>query len=117
MAMLTNRRKEVTVAATLVAPFVLTFALVFLYPAIRLVELSLTNSPLIGPGEWVGLDVKAMRTQKREQSFAHLKHSRETFLLLVEKARTLDERRVAELIARRDYEELDQLILEHLLGR
>jgi xylose isomerase len=68
-------------------------------------------------GEWVGLDVKAMRTQKREQSFAHLKHSRETFLLLVEKARTLDEQRVAELIARRDYEELDQLILAHLLGR
>ncbi len=56
MAMLTNRRKEVAVAATLVAPFVLTFCLVFLYPVIRLVELSLTNGPLIGPGEWVGLD-------------------------------------------------------------
>ncbi|WP_420963107.1 carbohydrate ABC transporter permease [Brucella sp. IR073] len=54
--MLTNRRKEVAVAATLVAPFVLTFCLVFLYPVIRLVELSLTNGPLIGPGEWVGLD-------------------------------------------------------------
>lgn len=65
MAMLTNRRKEVTVAATLVAPFVLTFALVFLYPAIRLVELSLTNSPLIGPGEWVGLDnFKRLLTDK-----------------------------------------------------
>jgi multiple sugar transport system permease protein len=44
------------VAATLVAPFVLTFALVFLYPTLRLVELSFTNSPLIGTGEWVGLD-------------------------------------------------------------
>ncbi|MDX3925762.1 MAG: sugar ABC transporter permease [Shinella sp.] len=54
--MLTNRRKEVAVAMTLVAPFVLTFALVFLYPTIRMVELSFTNSPLIGPGEWVGLD-------------------------------------------------------------
>ncbi|SFA72630.1 carbohydrate ABC transporter membrane protein 1, CUT1 family (TC 3.A.1.1.-) [Rhizobium sp. NFR07] len=65
MAMLTNRRKEVAVAATLVAPFVLTFALVFLYPAIRLVELSLTNSPLIGPGEWVGLDnFKRLLTDK-----------------------------------------------------
>ncbi|TCQ96380.1 carbohydrate ABC transporter membrane protein 1 (CUT1 family) [Neorhizobium sp. JUb45] len=56
MAMLTNRRKEMAVAASLVAPFVLTFALVFLYPAIRLVELSFTNSPLIGEGEWVGFD-------------------------------------------------------------
>lgn len=56
MAMLTNRRKEAVVAATLVAPFVLTFALVFLYPTIRLVVLSFTNSPLIGAGEWVGLD-------------------------------------------------------------
>lgn len=54
--MLTNRRKEAVVAATLVAPFVLTFALVFLYPTIRLVVLSFTNSPLIGAGEWVGLD-------------------------------------------------------------
>ncbi|MCX2721257.1 carbohydrate ABC transporter permease [Roseibium salinum] len=53
--MITNRRKEVAVAMTLIAPFVLTFALVFLYPTIRMVELSFTNAPLIGPGEWVGL--------------------------------------------------------------
>lgn len=53
--MITNRRKEMAVAMTLVAPFVLTFALVFLYPTIRMVELSFTNAPLIGPGEWVGL--------------------------------------------------------------
>ncbi|MBB2974309.1 multiple sugar transport system permease protein [Mesorhizobium sp. RMAD-H1] len=65
MAMLTNRRKEVAVAATLVAPFVLTFCLVFLYPVIRLIELSLMNAPLIGPGEWVGLDnFKRLLTDK-----------------------------------------------------
>ncbi|MEW4460415.1 sugar ABC transporter permease [Roseibium algicola] len=40
---------------TLIAPFVLTFVLVFLYPTIRMIELSFTNAPLIGPGEWVGL--------------------------------------------------------------
>lgn len=55
MAMITNRRREVAVAMTLIAPFVLTFALVFLYPTIRMIELSFTNAPLIGPGEWVGL--------------------------------------------------------------
>lgn len=54
--MLTNRRKEVAVAASLVAPFVLIFALVFLYPTVRLVLLSMTDAPLIGAGQWVGLD-------------------------------------------------------------
>ncbi|MBD8689927.1 MULTISPECIES: carbohydrate ABC transporter permease [unclassified Rhizobium] len=54
--MLTNRRKEMVVAASLVAPFVLTFVLVFLYPTIRLVMLSLTDAPLIGPGQWVGFE-------------------------------------------------------------
>ena len=68
-------------------------------------------------GEWVGLDVKAMRTQKRESSFAHLEHSKETFLHLLEKVRSFDEKAAAALIAGRDYEGLDQLILRHLLGR
>jgi multiple sugar transport system permease protein len=54
MAIITNRRKDVLVAMTLVAPFVLTFALVFLFPMIRMVELSFTDAPLIGPGNWVG---------------------------------------------------------------
>ncbi|UES59744.1 ABC transporter permease subunit (plasmid) [Roseibium aggregatum] len=53
--MITNRRREVAVAMTLIAPFVLTFVLVFLYPTVRMIELSFTNAPLIGPGEWVGL--------------------------------------------------------------
>ncbi len=68
-------------------------------------------------GEWVGLDVKAMRTQRREDSFSHLQHSRETFELLLEKVRSLDESEVERLTAARDYEALDQLILRHLLGR
>jgi len=68
-------------------------------------------------GEWVGLDVKALRTQRREDSFAHLKHSKETFQLLLEKARSFDQKAAAGFIARRDYEGLDQLILRHLLGR
>lgn len=53
--MLTNRRKEVGVALTLVAPFIVIFSLVFLYPTIKMVMLSFTDAPLIGPGHWVGL--------------------------------------------------------------
>lgn len=40
---------------TLIAPFVFIFCLVFLYPTLRVIELSFTNAPLIGEGEWVGL--------------------------------------------------------------
>ncbi len=68
-------------------------------------------------GEWVGLDVKVMRTQRREDSFSHLEHSKETFELLLEKVRSLDEGAVERLAAERNYEALDQLILRHLLGR
>jgi hypothetical protein len=34
---------------------------------------------------------------------------------MVELARSLDERRVEQLIAERDYEELDLLVMKHLL--
>lgn len=57
MAMITNRRREVAVAMTLIAPFVLTFVLVFLYPTIRMIELSFTNAPLIGPGNGSALPI------------------------------------------------------------
>jgi len=45
----------------------------------------------------VGLDVKAMRTQKREVSTKHLRNSRLIFLRLVELARSLDDARVEQL--------------------
>lgn len=64
----------------------------------------------------VGTDVKAMRTQKPEVAHKHLRNSRMTFLHLVECARSLDRARVAALVAARDYEELDSLILNHLMG-
>jgi xylose isomerase len=67
-------------------------------------------------GEWVGLDVKAMRTQKLEVSTKHLSNSRIIFLRLLELSRSLDEVKVDALIAERDYEELDLLIMNHLLG-
>lgn len=67
-------------------------------------------------GEFVGLDVKVMRTQPREISTKHLLNSRKTFLRLLEKVRTLDRTVERELIEVRDYEELDLYILDHLLG-
>lgn len=68
-------------------------------------------------GEFVGLDVKVLRTQRRDDSFAHLKHSKETFALLLEKVRTLDQKAVEQYRAARDYEALDAYILRHLLGK
>ncbi|MCZ7540343.1 MAG: TIM barrel protein [Anaerolineae bacterium] len=63
----------------------------------------------------VGLDVKALRTQKAEVAEKHLRNSLETFLWLVERVRGLDRAAVQGCIAARDYEELDRLILAHLL--
>jgi multiple sugar transport system permease protein len=53
--MLRNRAAEWGVATVLVAPFVVIYGWMFVYPTIRMVELSFTNAPLIGPGHWVGL--------------------------------------------------------------
>ncbi|MBI4560041.1 MAG: TIM barrel protein [Candidatus Hydrogenedentes bacterium] len=68
-------------------------------------------------GEWVGLDVKAMRTTKQTASYKHLANSRQTFLNLLEKVSTLDRKLEAQLIRARDYEELDRYILCHLMGK
>jgi xylose isomerase len=68
-------------------------------------------------GEFVGLDVKAMRTQKQDVATKHLSNSRTIFLRLVELARSLNQTKVDQLIAERDYEELDLLIINHLMGK
>ena len=67
-------------------------------------------------GEWVGLDVKAMRTQKLEVSTKHLSNSREIFLKLLEVSRSLDDKKIEAMVAARDYEELDLHIMNKLLG-
>jgi len=68
-------------------------------------------------GEFVGLDVKAMRTQKPDVATKHLSNSREIFLELVKLVQELDKINVEKLIAERDYEELDLLIINHLMGK
>lgn len=67
-------------------------------------------------GEFVGLDVKVMRTQKKEVSTKHLSNSRMIFCRLLELVRSLDQKKVDKLIAERDYEQLDFMILDHLLS-
>lgn len=68
-------------------------------------------------GEFVGLDVKAMRSQKFDVATKHLSNSRAIFLRLLELVRRLENDKVEKLIGERDYEELDMLIINHLMGQ
>lgn len=68
-------------------------------------------------GEYVCFDVHPFRTTKPEHWLAHLDNSRRTFLKLVRKARTYPEKQAQALIADRNYAALDQLVIEHLLGK
>jgi xylose isomerase len=67
-------------------------------------------------GEFVCFDVHPFRPTKVEHWLKHLDNSRRTFLHLVEKARTFDEAQAKVLIADRNYQDLDQMVLEHLMG-
>lgn len=68
-------------------------------------------------GEIVAFDVHPFRPTKVEHWTDHLVNSRKTFLRLLEKARTFDEAAAQKLIAERNYAALDQMVLEHLMGR
>ena len=68
-------------------------------------------------GEMVGLDVKAMRTQKDEVATKHLSNSREIFMHLLQVVRSLDNSFIEKCRMDRDYEELDLYIMKKLLGK
>ena len=68
-------------------------------------------------GEYVCFDVHPFRTTKPEHYLKHLANSRDTFLALVEKARTYPEKEAQALVADRNYQDLDLLVLRHLMGR
>ena len=68
-------------------------------------------------GRFVGLDVKAMRSQKAEVAEKHLINSRAIFLDLVEKVRTFPNDVAKQCIANRDYEGLEYVVLKHLMGK
>jgi xylose isomerase len=67
-------------------------------------------------GQYVCFDVHPFRTTKVEHWLAHLTNSRRTFMRLLRKARTFDEKAAQQLVAERNYAALDQMVLEHLMG-
>jgi xylose isomerase len=68
-------------------------------------------------GEFVGLDVKAMRTQRDETATKHLSNSLAVFNCLLDISRSIDQAKMQSLIDARDYEELDMFILSQFLRR
>jgi multiple sugar transport system permease protein len=52
--MIRSRRNEIATAYVLMAPFVVIYAVLFVYPSLKMFELAFTNAPLIGEGAWVG---------------------------------------------------------------
>jgi multiple sugar transport system permease protein len=49
-----QNRSDLRTALILLAPFVVVYGVLFIYPTIRMVILTFTNAPLIGSGDWVG---------------------------------------------------------------
>ncbi len=82
------------------------------YNQVRVLELA----KYYETGRFVGLDVKAMRSQKAEVAHKHLVTSRAVFLRLVEKVRSFPEGVAKQCITDRDYEALELAVLEHLMG-
>ena len=66
-------------------------------------------------GEYVGLDVKTMRTQKIEDSYRHLYNSLEVVKLLEEKVAKFDYSFQKKCIEERNYEKLEMYVVELLL--
>jgi len=66
-------------------------------------------------GEYVGLDVKAMRTQKDETSYKHLENSMKITKMLEEKARKFDYEYQKKCVEARDYEALEMYVMELLM--
>jgi xylose isomerase len=66
-------------------------------------------------GDYIGLDVKAMRTQKAEDSYRHLENSLRIFRLLEEKARRFDYEFREQCVRDRNYERLEMYVMETLM--
>jgi xylose isomerase len=68
-------------------------------------------------GEVVGLDIKAMRTQKFEIAYKHLSNSKELFFDLVDLSHSIDRAEWQGYVDARDYEGLELFILKNLMGK
>lgn len=64
----------------------------------------------------IGLDVKAMRTQKADLATRHLTNSKKVFCWMVEKVRSFDKNLERQFVENRDYEGLELAVMQHLLG-
>ena len=67
-------------------------------------------------GEYVGLDVKAMRTTSDEDSYEHLKNSLAVFKALEEKVARYDYEYAGKLIAERKFEQLEMYTMNLIMG-
>ena len=67
-------------------------------------------------GEMVGIDVKAMRTQKPEDQYRHLQNSMKIAIELEKKVAKFDKEFQAKCIAERNYEKLEMYVMELLMG-
>lgn len=67
-------------------------------------------------GEYIGLDVKVMRTQKAEARYRHLENSIKIARMLEEKVRRFDYEKQRRLVEARDYEALEMYVMELLMG-
>lgn len=66
-------------------------------------------------GEYVGLDVKAMRTTTYEDNFKHLENSLKIFKMLEEKAEKFDYAYRDKCVETRDFEGLEMYVMELLM--
>lgn len=54
--MLRDKRADYITAMLLVGPFVVIYGVLFVWPTIQMVTMSFTDAPLIGPGDWIGIE-------------------------------------------------------------
>lgn len=67
-------------------------------------------------GEYVGLDIKAMRTQKIDDCYTHLSNSLKIVELLEKKVEKFDYELQKKLVEDRNYEALEMYVMELLMG-
>lgn len=66
-------------------------------------------------GEFVGLDVKAMRTQKDEACYKHLENSMKITKMLEQKVKKFDYEYQKKCVEARDYEALEMYVIELIM--
>ena len=67
-------------------------------------------------GEFIGFDVKAMRTQKPEDCYRHIENSLKIFRALEKKVASVDTALWDKLVAERNYEKLEMSVMDLLMN-